>query len=394
MSSPLKFSKADARRMTVRHLFRPCETQMEVFERLRSIQFDPIAPVGCNHDLVLHARLPDYRVGDWLTTAYEDRAIYDGWDKQASLIPFEGWPVRRIFYSVHRRSYEEKIFTQHRDAVDAILREISERGPLMPKECEFQARNEAWKTSWYGPSVTKQVLRGLWHAGLVMTSGRRKGQHLYDLTERVVPAPLYQQPPIPDADARRELMRERHRAMGFVRPNSGPEIWSYSVLHYDKKQPIQELVVSGELVEVDIEGVRAHATPEFLSLADQPSLDPRVVFVAPLDPLLWDRKWVAHTFDFDYVWEIYMPEAKRKWGYYVLPILFGDRLVARVEFYGRGGELEVRAWHPEPGELPPAFWTGLEETTQKFLRYLSAHVIRPADHLPADIRDFFVSITA
>ena len=115
MIAQVKLSRSDVRMAMVRHHFTPCKSQREVFDRLRSIQFDPIAPVGCNHDLVLQARLPCYKVGDWQKHAYEDRLVYDGWDKCACLIPMEGWPVRRIFHTVHRKWFEEKIFEGHND---------------------------------------------------------------------------------------------------------------------------------------------------------------------------------------------------------------------------------------------------------------------------------------
>lgn len=175
MGKEITISKADARRALVRHHFEWAESQIAAFDRLRSIQFDPIAPVGCNHDLVLQARVPGYRVGDWNKTAYEDRYVYDGWDKQASLVPYSGWPVRRIFYEVHRHYFEKRIFADHQDAVEAVLREITEKGPMMPKDFEFQLRRDEWQGSWFGPSVTKTTLRALWHSGIVMTSGRPRG---------------------------------------------------------------------------------------------------------------------------------------------------------------------------------------------------------------------------
>lgn len=387
MSSPIRLTKPDVRRALVRHHFTPCLDQAAVFERLRSVQFDPLAPVGCNHDLVLQARVPGYRIGDWQKIAYEDRLVYDGWDKMASLVPFEGWPLRRHFYTVHRRRFEQRIFVDHKEAVEAILKELAERGPLMPKECEFQQRREEWKGSWFGPSVTKQVLRALWHSGLIMTSGRRSGQHVYDLAERVVPLALREQPMLEPDDAVRELVMERHRAMGILRPSAPPEVWSTEVLTYGKREAMARLVQAGRLVPVEVEGVAAHATSEFLALLDQPGLEPQVKFLAPLDQFLWDRKMIAHLFDFDYVWEVYVPESKRRWGYYVLPVLFGDALVARVEFWCRDGILEIRQWHFEPGDPAPGFFPALESALQEFMRYASAGRIVAGEGIDARIRE-------
>ncbi|MHB8635763.1 MAG: DNA glycosylase AlkZ-like family protein [Fimbriimonadaceae bacterium] len=376
--------------MLVRHHFAPCATQEAAFDRLRSIQFDPIAPAGCNHDLVLQARVQGYKVGEWQKLAYEDRHIYDGWDKMASLVPFEGWPLRRYIYDVGQRSFKKRIFEEHKNAVEAILKEIADRGPLMPKEFEFQQRRDDWKGSWFGPSVTKQTLRALWHAGHIMTSGRKNGQHLYDLTERVVPQRLRDVPLLDPNDAIRELVMERHRAMGIVRPSAPAEVWSYQVLLYDRRDAIAELVKRGQILPVEVEGVKAHSTPEFLSLLDLPSVKPRVVFIAPLDQFMWDRKMIAHLFGFEYAWEIYTPLAKRKWGYYVLPVLFGDELVARAEFWIRDGLLELREWHfqePAPGA---AFWPALETALKEFIQYGSATKTAVKPHIAPKVRDLFL----
>ncbi|MBS1718275.1 MAG: YcaQ family DNA glycosylase [Armatimonadetes bacterium] len=392
MRSPVQLSKADARRAMVRHHFALCATPEEAFHKLRSIQFDPIAPVGCNHDLVLQARVPGYKVGDWERLAYKDRHIYDGWDKQASLVPFEGWSVRRIFHSYHRKWFEQKIFQDHKEAVDLILKELSERGPLMPRDFDFQMRREEWKGHWHGPSVTKQTLRALWHSGLIMTSGRKSGQHVYDLTERVVPGHVLNQPTVKHDDAIRELVLDRHVAMGIVRPSAGPEIWSLEVLNPRKREAIDALVKMGKIVPVEVEGVKAHATPEFLSLLDQPSLEPRCVFVAPLDQFMWDRKMIAHLFGFDYIWEIYTPEAKRRWGYYVLPIVYGDAMVARVEFFCRDGVLELRRWHWEAQEPGPGFMEALELALREFMRYCSARKIQVEKGVDPKIRSLSKTI--
>lgn len=385
MPSPLKLSKPDARRAMARYQFTPSSTQMEAFHRLRSVQFDPIAPVGCNHDLVLQARVPGYKVGDWQKVTYEDRLVYDGWDKQASLVPFSGWPLRRIFHRWYQPRLD-RITKEHPHAVEAILNELKERGPLMPKECEFQERRTELQHTWFGPNLSKQVLRALWHAGVVMTAGRRNGHHVYDLTERVVPPEYYNQPVLSEKEALRELILDRHKAVGLIRPSAPPEMWSYVIKSPERAEAINELIDKGDLVPVDVEGVKAHTTPEFLSQLDLPALDSRVAFVAPLDQLMWDRKMVAHLFDFDYVWEIYMPEHKRRWGYYVLPVLYGDELVARVEFHSRKGVLEVRRWLSEPNKIGPAFLDELDRTFKAFKEYCGAKTVHADAGVDATIR--------
>lgn len=388
--SPMNLAKADVRRALIRHHFAPVASIKAAFERLKSVQFDPIAPVGTNHDLVLQSRVPGYKIGDWQSFAYQDRALYDGWDKQASLVQMQGWPARRFMYEVGRTWFEDKIFTEHPDAVTQILKEIDARGPLLPKECEFQSRKAEWAGSWYGPSLTKQTLRALWHSGLVMTAGRKGGHHLYDLTERVVPAKFLNAPALGREEAVQQVVLDRHRTMGLLRPGAAAEVWPNVMLGAHKKPAIQELVRKKDLIPVSVDGVAAHATPEFLALLDEPRLKPKCRILAPLDPLMWDRKMVAHVFGFDYIWEIYTPLAKRKWGYYVLPILFGDAFVARAEFWCRAGMLELREWHNESAGLPPVFWPSFEKASRAFMAYCSANEVTVRENIAPETKDAFL----
>jgi uncharacterized protein YcaQ len=370
----LKITKADARRALVRHHFAPCASVEAAFDRLRSVQFDPIAPVGCNHDLVLQSRVEGYRIGDWEEAAYRQRKIYDGWDKQACLIRVEGLPARRVFWNWAERWH--KFIADHPEAVASILSDIERRGPMQPKDFEFQQRREDLVGSWYGPSVTKNVLRALWHTGRVMTAGRRKGQHLYDLTARVLPSEILCAPTLEEDASIREIVMDRHRAMGLLRLNPPSEVWA-SKIYYSavRNAAIASLVTQKRIIPVEVEGMKGHATPEFLALLDQPALEPRLVFVAPLDQFVWDRKMTAHLFGFDYVWEIYVPEAKRRWGYYVLPVLWGDELIGRVEFWARKGVLEVRRWHWEENAPRKQVLDALGEATRRFMNYCSAQAV-------------------
>jgi uncharacterized protein len=180
--------------------------------------------------------------------------------------------------------------------------------------------------------------------------------------------------------------------MGIIRPVAAPEVWSYLVMFYVKRQLMAGLVDRNLIVPAEVEGQKTHVTHDFLALLDMPALEPRVVFVAPLDQFMWDRKMVAHLFGFDYTWEIYTPLAKRKWGYYVLPVLYGDSLVARVEFFSRGGVLEMREWHFEKEPLAPGFWPALEKAAREFLGYCSAKQVATRKGIDPKVRDLFRSV--
>lgn len=368
----LELTRPDARRLLAAHHFTPGSLR-DVFTRLGSVQFDPLNPVGRNHDLVLQARVPGYRVGDWEALAYEERFVYDAWDKQASLVLMQNWPQRRIYHKWHRSWWDERILRAHPEAVVAVLDELRERGPLTSTAFAYQVHKDEWAGSWYGPKLTKNVLRALWHTGLVMTSGRKNGHHVYDLAERVVLPELYGAAPLPEREMAAWLIRLRHQAVGLLRPNPNQEVWSLGLPAAERRDLIAALVASGDLVPVTVDGVRFHALPETLARLELPPPQRRMVFVAPLDQLVWDRGAVRHLFGFDYLWEVYVPEAKRRWGYYVLPVFYGDRFVARFDSRLRAGVWEIFSWYWEPDVTPgPELLGALTEAVRRFRAYLGA----------------------
>lgn len=368
-------SRADARRLLVRHHFEPTSVP-GVFDRLGSVQFDPLRPLGCNHDLVLQARVRGYRLGDWEATAYRDRLVYDGWDKQASLVRMRDWPQRRVYHRWHAPRWRQRVLDPHPEAVERVLAELTERGPLSSTDVEHQVHVEAWQGSWYGPKLTKHVLRALWHTGRVVTSHRRNGHHVYDLAERIVPQPLLAAAPGDDAESARWLILLRHQAVGLLRPGANGEVWSLGISASERRALLGDLLAEGDLAAVEVEGVGFHALPAVLATLDLPALEPEMRFLAPLDQLMWDRSAVAHLFDFDYVWEVYKPAAKRRWGYYVLPVMHGDRFVARFDGKLDGETWRVRRWWWEDdADVTPSRLLALERAAAAFARYLGAHKV-------------------
>ena len=376
MPGPLRLSRADVRRALTAYHIRWGKLT-DVFGRLRSIQYDPLSPVGCNHDLVLQARIKDYKVGEWQKAAYTKRLIYDGWDKQASLITYEGWNARRVIHKWQSRWFDE-IYRDHPGAVEAVLQELEAIGPMSPRDFEFQEHKPEWKGSWYGPSLTKQTLRALWHSGRIMTHSRRSGQHVYDLTERVVPPRYLNERRMTDEESVRAILRDRHHGMGFIRPTAPYEVWGMDNKDSDHRAVRDVMVQERELIPIEIEGVKANAAPEFLAFLDQrpPS---RVTFIAPLDHIMWDRRMIEHLFGFSYRWEVYVPEKLREHGYYVLPVLYGDRFIGRTEMLARNGTLEIKYWSAEQGRLP---LDPIRVALRRFMAYTSATEITYAEGVP------------
>ncbi|MFN3729532.1 MAG: DNA glycosylase AlkZ-like family protein [Fimbriimonadaceae bacterium] len=362
----IRLSKSDARRALVRHHFRQ-STLTELFRRLKSVQFDPLSPMGCNHDLVLQSRVPGYRVGDWQSLAYSERRIYDGWDKMACLILTEEYPSRSHFYRWFRPHVEE-VLSGFPTEVDLVLSELAERGPLLPSEFAFQQKMPHWKDSWYGPNLTKQILRALWHTGQVMTFDRKGTQHRYALPERVLSRAALTGANVSETEAHRRIVLDRHRAVGLLRPRPGAVVWGLRAIAPECQRLAQEMVTRGELVEVNVDGQMYRASPDFLTVLDESVTLPTAGVLGPLDPLLWDRQMVLDLFEFDYVWEVYKPDHKRRWGYYVLPIRLGDTLVGRFDGRFTKSRLEILRWHWEGAPSLPQKHAA-EEALVRFAAY-------------------------
>ena len=277
-----QLSKQDAKTLLAKHHLKQLSIR-EVFEKFRSIQFDPLNPAGRNHDLVLQARVAGYQVDDWQKLAYQDRFIYDFWDKQASLVLMQDWPRRRIFHKWHAKRWYEQVLKPHKKTVPIVLQELKDRGPLSSTDFEHQPHVKKWEGSWYGPKLTKNILRALWHTGEVVTHSRRKGHHVYDLAENVISAEFFRAKPLPDKLSLEFLMMSRHQAVGLLSPRASSEVWSLHISAAERKDIIEVLIKQGELIACDVEGQLFHATPDALQLLSDQTIEEKMTFIAPLD---------------------------------------------------------------------------------------------------------------
>ncbi|GEK46919.1 hypothetical protein HPA02_12020 [Bisbaumannia pacifica] len=379
----LTLTRADARRLLVRYHVPPAPLAT-IVRRLGTIQFDPLAPVGTNPDLVLQARVPGYRRGDWLRAAYEQRLLVDGWDKQASLIQPGEWWAQAPFHRWFARRWRKHGVDVDAPEARALVEQVARHGPATSLELGDQRSDPALRGSWYGPKRSRHLLKALWDTGHLMTHHRVGGRHAYDLPERVLPREAREVDATPD-EALQRLVVRRVQAAGLLRPSADAAVWMLPCPRAERDRRAARAMAHGELIELDVEGTRYWATPAALSALDAapvPAGGGAVRFLAPLDPLMWDRGGVARLFGFDYVWEVYKPQAQRRWGYYVLPVLWGERFVARFDARCQQGVLTLLAWHWEaeihPARLPEGLAEALQRAAGEFLDYLgAARVVLP-----------------
>ncbi|GAA0573897.1 DNA glycosylase AlkZ-like family protein [Halomonas salifodinae] len=370
-------TRADARRLLVRYHFQPAPLAT-VIRRLGTIQFDPLAPVGTNPDLVLQARVPGYRRGDWLQAAYARRLLVDGWDKQASLIQPGEWWAQAPFHRWFARRWRQRGVDVAAPEARALIEQVARHGPATSLELGDQRADPALRGSWYGPKRSRHLLKALWDAGHLMTHHRVGGRHAYDLPERVLPPGARVADATPD-DALQRLVVRRVQAAGLLRPSADAAVWLLPCPRAERDRIAARAMARGELIDLDVEGTRYWTTPAALAALDAapgPAGPGGMRFLAPLDPLIWDRGGVARLFGFDYVWEVYKPQAQRRWGYYVLPVLWGERFVARFDAKCQQGTLSLLAWHWEadihPARLPEGLAEALQRAAGEFLDYLGA----------------------
>lgn len=376
----LELSAAEARHLLVRYHFRPTDVA-GLMERLGTIQYDPLNVVGRNPDLVFQARVPGYRVDDWQDLAYRRRIMYDAWDKQACLVPLDDWSHRAYARVCYQPWHDREILAENPVAVTAALAEIDRRGPLSSLEFADRERIEG-RHSWYGPTRIKRVVRALWSRGTLMTHHRAGTRHYYERPERILPPRLLAQPALDSTSYHRWIMARRFQATGILRSAAEPAVWSACGDASTRASALEALTAEGTLVPLGIGGQRsAHFMHSALLplLEENPTPD-RVIFLGPLDSMLWDRAMIRQLFGFDYVWEVYKPEAVRRWGYYVLPVLWGNRFVARIDSALRDGVWVIARWWWEDDVVPDAdLLAGVTETARDFVSFLDARGVVLAD---------------
>lgn len=358
-----------------------------VFARLGTVQYDPLNPVGRNPDLVLQARVPGYRIDDWQQAAYKNRLIYDAWDKQACLVNTSDWPMRARIRELYRPYHDREVLQAEAETASAILAAIDARGPLSSLELVDGVRYD--NGEWYGSTRAKRVLRALWACGILLTHHRKNGRHYYDRPERVIPEEYFQQPLLLDESAYlRWIIFRRFQAAGLLRPNAEAAIWSACGDAEQRKRAIAQLVEEGMLTSVRVGEKRwqYYMPTSALSLLNGAPLPPRVIFLGPLDSILWDRKGILQLFDFDYTWEVYKPAHQRRWGYYVLPVFYGDRFIARLDSRLEGKTWVIARWWWEQGREPDeAMVQALREAVKQFLYYLSADSVQVEEGIDAGL---------
>jgi uncharacterized protein len=366
------FGQPKPLRVTRKHL-------LSTIQRLGLLQIDSVNVLVRAHYLPLFSRLGPYPC-DWLDElAYKKRQLFEYWGHAASLIPVGLFPCFR--WRMERAARSSGIYRgwakfaeENRPLIDEVLEQVRRYGPMGAGDVEkaIQQNPTPREAGWWNWSDPKTALEWLFWAGKVTTANRRNFERVYDLTERVFPD--WCNGEAPDlASAQRELVAIASRAQGLATEN---DLADYFRLKVNEVRPrIQELVAAGDLIEVKVEGWRQ---PAYLrSSLRIPRVMGASAFLSPFDPLLWERKRTERLFGFRYRISIYTPAAQREHGYYILPFLFGENFVARLDLKSdrASSALRVLGAFAEPPAEPRSFLDALAAELHRLADWLQLEKI-------------------
>ena len=345
-----------------------------LIDRIGFVQVDSINTVARAHQMILLARKQTYQPAS-LDLLHRQRAVWEHWTHDASILPMHLFPHWRHRFARDRARLVERWTGWQRDGFhtkfDEVLQKVTDHGPVTSAEVgEGETRG---KGGWWDWHPSKAALEFLWRAGDLSVTRRDGFRKVYDLTERVIPSVFRMAEPS-ETESRETLCAAALHRLGFATPGEIAAYWA-AVSPEEARDWVAAGLRHGALAEVMVAGadgsLRKHVCrPE--TLDQVPEVTPRLRILSPFDPALRDRKRAERLFGFHYRIEVFVPEAHRKYGYYVFPVLEGDRIIGRIDAkaYRDEDTLRVRAFWPEAGiKLTAARRARLEAELARLARF-------------------------
>ena len=320
------------------------------------VQVDSVQTVERAHQMILVSRAEKYRPADLTALLETDRALFEHWTHDASIIPVEFYPYWKHRFRRRAPIILEKWRKWQGEGFDAAFAEthahIRDKGPVMTRE--LKPGGIGTSGGWWDWHPSKTALEFLWHSGTLAIAGRQGFQKIYDLAERVIPKEHFEAE-VSEADFIDWACRAALSRLGFATPG---EIAAFFDIIGPEEAKAWALAHRHELIEVDVEPVdggkprRSLALPDFEARLGEVTEPPaRLRVLSPFDPVLRDRNRAERLFGFFYRIEIFVPEPKRQYGYYVFPLMEGDRMIGRIDMKTerKRNALEVKRLWLEPG---------------------------------------------
>lgn len=335
----------DAQEYAARHRRGTTAEVEAVVRRLSCVQLDSISTVERSHRIAIGARVGTYP-RDAVSRLLGRGRLIEYWAHEACLLPSDDWPLFRPAMDDGGRRWYGQVDRTHPHLREHVLEEIRARGPLGSRHFDGAARQgEMW-----GWKPAKQMLELLWNHGDLVVAGRQGFQRLYDVPERVLPATVLDAPTPAEPERLRALALRAVHARGALTERGIVEHWRLKGGTARIRTTVASLVEDGELERIGVEDGGADVLVAPGTELDRPR--PSVaILLSPFENLLWDRPFARRILGFDHLIEVYKPAPQRRYGYYVLPFLWRDRIAGRVDLKSERatGELVVRAFHREDG---------------------------------------------
>lgn len=389
--SQLSLKQARHLHLAAQGLLRPPKRKAQFADMLATLrqmsllQIDTIHVVARSPYLVLFSRLGDYPAG-WLEQALSEKKLFEYWAHEACFIPVEDYPLLR-----HRMLNPQRLGWKYNAAwmqtwqsdIAALLRHIEQYGPV--RSADFKAP-AGQKPGWWAWKPHKRHLENLFSAGELMVTERRNFQRVYDLRQRVLPEWDDSRHALTEEDAVKQMLRNSAQSLGLFRAT-----WLADYYRL-KRAPVRESVAdwleSGEVVATEVETLgKCYLHRSLLPLLDKIPAATHTAILSPFDPVVWDRKRALELFSFDYRLECYTPEAKRQYGYFVLPLLHNGALKGRLDarMLRREKVLQIRQIWLEPGvRLSRRMSSDMKLALSRFARWQGAESII-IDKQPAEL---------
>ena len=340
---------------------------LEVTRSLGCLQLDPISAVAPSHLIVLWSRLGIFDPSELDRLLWSEKKLFEYWAHQASIVLMEDYP---LYYYMMRgypdvvlrslgpvwRARVKKWLGKNSDLRDYVLTELKQKGPLLSRQFEDKTRAKPRGFGWSSWSDVSRMLSHLYFKGEVMVVGRQGKQKLWDISERFLPSWVPRKE-LSEQEVQYEAVQRSLRALGTA--NESEISWHFLRGRYrNLKDTLKQLEAESKIQTVDIadgplgKGARYIHSQDLriLDELDSGNWEPRVSLLSPFDNLFCDRARTKLLFNFDYTIEIYTPQNKRKYGYYVLPILYGDKFIGRLDplMDRKSKRLFIKAVHAEP----------------------------------------------
>jgi uncharacterized protein YcaQ len=353
-----------------------------LFQHIGSIQYDPLNVVGRNPHLVLQSRIKGFTDNILDKLLYKDRSLIDAWDKEMSIYRTEDWPYFNRIKKYMEESKKHMLIRRGQEEVlshtKQILEELNKNGPLGANDIDL---GKCQSTRWGHNKIAGAALDYLFSIGKIGIYKKRGVQKIYEVIENLLPERIIKIKETfkKDSDFYEWYFLRRIGSIGihWLRNGGG---WNGYYLSNTRlrKDIFESLEKQGIIVQIAVSGINEifYIRQQDMGLFNiKPDYDNCIRFLAPLDNLLWDRMLIQKIFDFRYSWEVYIPMEKRKYGYYVLPVLYQNKIIARMEPIKQktGMPFMIKKWWWEPNIKPnKRLRNAVEKGLKIFSEYLKA----------------------